>query len=315
MNFDNREIDDKKLLEEIDSLDSDYDVVDKKDSKNKEDVIESKNKKRNNIGIIILLVVVLIAYLCYEKIIKEDSLKYFYNKTTDKIETEQAKDLSIEPKKEDSYFEKIDTDEEDSLFEKIDVDKKDIERRKEFNEARKLVEIKICKNTEFGDIYAQLKNNSNYDFDDFSVFALFYDEEGEILDIEEEKIDYMEANSEMWAEFYAPDIQYAKCDFLLVKDYFDDKNNYLNLKENVSYTISEEENNIYINVKNNSDHEIYEVLFLIEYFDENEKLVNFSLESKHGIEAKESAIVKEYSDKSLLKNYKVTLISATGFNF
>ena len=162
MSFENREIDDKKLMDEIDELESDFEPKVKVKIEEKVEKAPKEKGAKYNTTIIILLILVICAYLCYEKFIKE----YNYNNKNSLHETN------------------------------IETIEKDEGKTKE-----QITNVETNVKIENDIIIAEIKNNNESPIFDANVYLVHYDENHKAIDISSEGVDIILPNEKIDIEF------------------------------------------------------------------------------------------------------------------
>lgn len=319
MSFDNREIDDKKLLEEIDNLDSEYnkEETEKENKEVKSDV--KKNERNKNIFIVVLLILVLFAYCGYEKFIKKNETLI----DTDEIK-EKIYDLNYF-KNGDSMYDQDDDivydDEDNSIIEEFDEEEYEnmISQQKiDFKNSKEKIEVTVEKETSYDEILTLLENKSDKAVFDFNVAIIFYDHNGKVVDVEKNPIDYIEANDKIWYSFNKSEEEYEKYDFIITKDYYSYPSQ--NLKDSVKYDVTEKDEQVYITGKNNSSEDIDSIEFVIEYYDKENNLVDIEYVYEYDIKANEEFELESFGQQEDMNmdmkdvTYKVVLNYAIGIN-
>ena len=239
MNFENREIDDKKLMDEIDELESDFTPKVKAkiiEEKEEAEAVSREKSPKYNIAIILLLILVICAYLCYEKFIKNN-----YNYNYDDYSYEEYEE--IVKKNED-----------------------------EFNKQRVNVEtnVTVANNT----IIVEVNNNNDSPIFDADIYLVYYDENHKAIDVSYDQIDYILPGGKEYFEFGKIKNSYETYDVVVTKSYFSIETP-VDLSDKIGYGDQKNDEKIVIKAKNESDSEIDMLKYQIVYFDEEKKIVGF----------------------------------------
>ena len=299
MSLENKDIDDKKLLEEIDSLEPEYNVVKEKKEEPSSEPIETNKKRRYNITIVILLIVVILAYLCYDKIQKNPEIveSFLSNFRTEELHDIIDKYSSIEGYKDYDYDKEL--QEEENL-------------KKEFQKNKEDIEISLY-NSAFNELFMKLKNNSAYNFTDFSVYLIFYDVEGKIVDITCESIDYLDANGESCVKIFSEIKEYDKYEYLIKREYYNFFVEYKSVRDDISYDVSKDDMAIIIKGKNQSKKVVDQMQFLVEYYDKEENIIDIDVINVYDTKGNSGFELKAYPLSNLSEDgngYSVKMLYA-----
>lgn len=253
MNFDDREIDDEKLMSEIDKLDTDYVVNSREEA--------PKTKKKflinENILFVFLLIIVLFAYVLYDN---------FAKRNVSKEESKQNYELQENTAEKNTF--------------NIESLKENIENEDEFNKAKQKIEI-VSKDIGIdNNLIICLKNNNSNSLFEFDVFAIYYDGDNIPIKIRQERVNCIDPNEEIYVSFDEVE-GYERFDILITKDYFFNDNE--SLKRNVKYETYKQGEKIKIKGKNISNSKLSNIDFQIVYLDQNGKALGLTKEYKYDV--------------------------------
>lgn len=253
----NKNIDNKKLLEEIEGLEN--------DSSNQENTINSKVKiNKENIIIIVLIVIVIIGiiytYLSnsedgislneFDKYLEED---YFSNYDDDEYDYFDDDEYYYDDE-DDEYY---DQDQEEEKFnnQKLNL----VISQETLNVNKKLV--------------AAIKNQNSENVFDFDVYVVFFDGENKVIGVDYNSIDLVKSNYEYYTVFEETPDNFERYEFFITKSFFYSSDTTI-LDDQVSYDVNESDGNVVINFKNNSNKLIDYMSFSIVYYDEENKILD-----------------------------------------
>ena len=281
-------IDNKKLMDAIDSLDNDenYDAtrVSKvtesvRETRKKDDVIkEGKSSDRaNTILVIFFLIMIITAVIYYTSPLYNDEEVF----------------ASISSQDEEGVYEvgengviTVNAPESTNI-----VNSKDIAK----------IESNIIIDKEFIDYRKQLnfliKNTNNVDVNSISIEVVFYDGEGKIIEIDSSNLEVLAAGLDRYVSFYETPEKYERYDVLIQVD--KDAQNYYSSKLNdVSYEclLNKEDDEVIIRGKNNSSEKLEYVIFEIIHYDDKDNVINVKEAFEFDIRKNKSFEIDEYID-------------------
>lgn len=227
-------IDNEKLLLEIDSLEDE-----------KESISSTENKK--NKGNRWLLVLVIIGMIGLSALYFGDYEYYDFSEETNE------KEYSSEEIK--NYLEK----------EKISKSK--------FEEQRNNIVVDDSLLNFNKELIATISNNNNEPITDLKVEVIFYNGENKPIEISASEIGIIEKNSQCYVKFLDTPESFERYEFLISKEYYWYDNEKC-VTEQVSYEVVENKEVKNLVIKNNYSKEISEADFQVIYYDENDKLMD-----------------------------------------
>lgn len=227
-------IDNKKLLSEIDSLEDEREAT---------STAENKKNKGNKW----LLILVIIAMIGLSALYFGDY--YYYD-----------------------FFE--DTDEDEYSNEEIkNYIEKEIIAKNKFEEQKKNIVIKDSFLNYNRELIAVVSNNNNEVITDLRVEVIFYDGENKPIEIDSSDISIIEKNTEFYIKFWNTPENFERYDFLVSKEYYW-YDNEESVTEQISYEIVENRDSKNLVVKSSCSKEISEADFQITYYDENDNIMD-----------------------------------------
>ena len=288
MNFEEKEIDDKKLMEQIDELDDNIEDNTNAHSNEKvkvekeEKPVKKKKSFKENVVIVLLLVFVIIAYLCYEKLIMNHK----------EVERSDSKEYVAS---EDYY---------DYVYGSFVYYNGNYSEAKndEFNILKRGIEINA--NRVNDSILLKMVNNNDEKVCDFDVYLIFYDENNLPISIKRNRVFYIETDMKYY--IMVPNIpnKYSRYDILLSREYA-----YFNEPENLANQIKYE-----VSEKNSNDlSDVDIVQFEIIYFDENDEVIEVECLNQYNLNAGESVEIISKNEIPNHARYEVNLIYALNY--
>lgn len=298
MTFKDIEIDDEKLMDEIDSLESDHESSDSSKSDFSSNHKETSKKFNYNLFFVVLLVLVILAYLVYERA----SSYGFEESVIDRLPM--------------GTIEKLTGDEiEDYIVKKSEVfDIAALER--EFKDQKD----NLVTNTTIGqdkNLIVSIENKNKEPVNYLDCYVIFYDGEGYPIDVKEEFVDFIDSRKKEYIVFYDCLENYERVDVLIKKtNYYDD--GFENLSKYIEFGYYEDEDMIYISGENNSSRMIDEAKFEILFFDENNQVMDISelyefdigKNKKFEISAYNNIKDNELNEKNRMVRYTIRLMYA-----
>lgn len=236
--MENDNIDNEKLLLEIDSLED-----------NSEQEGGIKNKNGGNKWIIILVLIAMIGLT---------SLYFNYN-------YEYDYDYDYEDM---DYYEDEYSDEEIKEY----ISKEYLAKEK-FTKQKNNIKIENISYSTNKELIGTITNDNEEPITDLKVEVIFYDGENKPIEIDEDTIGMIERNSQCYIKFEETPENFERYEFLISKEYYW-YDNLIYVTENVSYEVIENDDYVELKVKNNSSEEISEVDFQITYYNEEDKIMN-----------------------------------------
>lgn len=238
--MENDNIDNEKLLLEIDSLED-----------NSEQEGGIKNKNGGNKWIIILVLIAMLGLT---------SLYFNYNYEYDYDYEYDYEDMD--------YYEDEYSDEEIKEY----ISKEYLAKEK-FTKQKNNIKIE---NISYGinkELIATITNDNEEPITDLKVEVIFYDGENKPIEIDEDTIGVIEKNSQCYIKFEETPENFERYEFLISREYYW-YDNLTYVTKNVSYEVVENDDYAELKVKNNSSEEISEVDFQITYYNEENKIIN-----------------------------------------
>lgn len=284
MSFENREIDDKKLMDEIDGLDTVFETkvktkkVEKKVEKTEEraEAITKEKSSKYNIAIILLLILVVCAYLCYEKFIKD-------NYACDDYSYEEYQEMQRK-------------------------------NENEFKNQKTNIETKTS--TSNNNIFAKVENNNDTPLNDCDVYIVYYDSNNKAIDVDSKVIEYIVPNGEEYVSFEPQINDFENYDIVVSRKYFAQKTP-TDLSTKIGYNVYEEDGKICIKGKNENDKKVDILKFQIVFYDKNGEVIGldetyeFDLDKNQKFEVYSYGLYDGDSYESIeYENYEVNLIYA-----
>lgn len=242
--------DNKDLLNEIDKLEDNDEVLEEKEKST------SHEKIFTIIVILIIVVALFMLYLSYKgtyivsnKENKQDDFSAYLdvnnnNKDENNIENEEINYLEIENQKKEQF--EIQKNNLIITSQMLDID---------------------------GKLIAVIHNGNEETLEDILVQVIFYNGEDNPIKIDQKNIEIFDGQSDFYMFFEYTPKAYERCEFLITKENF--YNNYNSRKNEISFTVEEknDENIIEISGKNNSNHKIQRVNFVVVYYNENDQII------------------------------------------
>lgn len=278
------------------------------ESQNLNDFIISE--KRINPILIILIIIISVGIFSYLKI-KQDS--FLEVKSEDYIKNEFfEEDFTLNNEDTNLFEEDITLNNEDSgaLLDDLNLDTSDSnEFIKQFEEYKKNVEIsKIIKAQE--ESYIVVENNNNVEMNDLELYVIYYDQNDNPIEIESLYFSSILPNSKSASALYNLPEKFTSFKFLL-KPGLNGFDYYKSCPEDIIYNYIEDESTIMIFGENISDSKIDTVTFLVIYYNENNEIVDISVNSDFDITENQKYVFKVYKDLELeFDRYEVILQEA-----
>lgn len=233
------ELDNQKLMDELDGLDDD-------ENSKKAQVRGKLKKNKENIIIAIILIVVVGIVL------------YYYNYKGDSEYSDEYYEDYIDIN-EDVYDYEVQEQMRKSNFE---TQKQNIQ----------IVKQSISINNE---LILNMTNQNNEDITDILVYVVYYDESNKIIDIKKQYIDYFKANSSRFLKFEElPKNQVRYETFITKEDFYDESYKDYYLNDYISIANELKNGEINITLKNNYTEEINCVGFSIVYYDLQDNILD-----------------------------------------
>lgn len=233
------ELDNQKLMDELDGLDDD-------ENSKKAQVRGKLKKNKENIIIAIILIVVVGIVL------------YYYNYKGDSEYSDEYYEDYIDINK-DVYDYEVQEQMRKSNFE---TQKQNIQ----------IVKQSISINNE---LILNMTNQNNEDITDILVYVVYYNESNKIIDIKKQYIDYFKANSSRFLKFEElPKNQVRYETFITKEDFYDESYKDYYLNDYISIANELKNGEINITLKNNYTEEINCVGFSIVYYDLQDNILD-----------------------------------------
>ena len=268
--------DNKDLLDEIDKLDDNEESV-----KEKEEQPTSHEKAFTVIVVIIIIVALAMLYLFYKgnyrtvpskKNAQRDVSEYldgFYDYTN-----EEDNDL-------DDDFEN------DAMEEYEDYEELEKQALAKFETQKPNLVVTNQSMSIDNELIAVIHNGNQERITDITVQVIFYNSENIPIKIDEDYID-MDANSDAYITFYETPKEYARCEFLITKDFLIEDETYISHKSDVTFESKEIYGLIEIIAKNNSNEEIDCIEFEVVYYNENNQIIGTDFVEEYEIKPNSS---------------------------
>lgn len=261
MSFEDRKIDDRKLMDEIDELEDNF---------QENVIIDSKINKhsfRKNLIFVILLVIVLVSYVIYEKYV-------------------------IQKNNYGSYYENFE-----------DYNKKQEIEKAEFEILKKNINVILKKdNLQYGNIIVGLENNNEKDIYDFDINLIFYDSLNNPIDINSKILNCIESGKKTYIKFEDYPDEYERFEVLITKKSFYNESQE-SLSSKIDYKVYDENNLIKIKGRNHSSKKIDRMQFDIVYYNENKEVIGISNMYFYDIKPEKEFELNDYGPYNT-KNYE-----------
>lgn len=254
--------DNKDLLDEIDKLDDNEESV-----KEKEEQPTSHEKAFTVVVIIIIIIALAMFYLFYK-----GNYRIIPNKKNEQKDVSEYLDEFYDYTNENDD----DLEYEENEFEVIDnYDELEEQALAKFETQKPNLVITSQSMSIDNELIAVIHNGNQEYVSDILVEVIFYNAENAPIKIDEEYID-MEANSDAYIKFYETPKEYARCDFLITKDFVLEDSSYISHKNDVTFEAKDIEGQIEITGKNNSNEKIDSMEFEVIYYNENNQIIGIS---------------------------------------
>lgn len=233
------ELDNQKLMDELDGLDDD-------ENSKKAQVRGKLKKNKENIIIAIILIVVVGIVL------------YYYNYKSD---SEYS----------DEYYE----DYRDINEDVYDYEVQEQIRKSNFETQKQNIQIVKQSISINNELILNMTNQNNEDITNILVYVVYYDESNKIIDIKKQYIDYFKANSSRFLKFEElPKNQVRYETFITKEDFYDESYKDYYLNDYISIANELKNGEINITLKNNYTEEINCVGFSIVYYDLQDNILD-----------------------------------------
>lgn len=233
------ELDNQKLMDELDGLDDD-------ENSKKAQVRGKLKKNKENIIIAIILIVVVGIVL------------YYYNYKSD---SEYS----------DEYYE----DYRDINEDVYDYEVQEQIRKSNFETQKQNIQIVKQSISINNELILNMTNQNNEDITNILVYVVYYDESNKIIDIKKQYIDYFKANSSRFLKFEElPKNQVRYETFITKEDFYDESYKDYYLNDYISVANELKNGEINITLKNNYTEEINCVGFSIVYYDLQDNILD-----------------------------------------
>ena len=233
------ELDNQKLMDELDGLDDD-------ENSKKAQVRGKLKKNKENIIIAIILIVVVGIVL------------YYYNYKDD---SEYS----------DEYYE----DYRDINEDVYDYEVQEQIRKSNFETQKQNIQIVKQSISINNELILNMTNQNNEDITNILVYVVYYDESNKIIDIKKQYIDYFKANSSRFLKFEElPKNQVRYETFITKEDFYDESYKDYYLNDYISVANELKNGEINITLKNNYTEEINCVGFSIVYYDLQDNILD-----------------------------------------
>ena len=305
----------QSLIDQIDSLDDDNGAI----------KFEKKGKGKETPIIIGLLSVIVIAAIIYISIESSTPTQRIgIDDITDEIiaNDEEDKDLYIKDKDVTELYDNLEDDFEiiddskeydnDEYYEDYyddyyynddeyyyEDDSEKVLKEKFENQKNNLVIQSEGFDTS-DDLTILLKNNNIEPIEDIDVYAVFFDGENNIVDVNTDIITYVSEGAVYPILFTNTPKNFETYKIYMKKDYFYESN-YENYTDKIEFETEIGKDDVIIKAKNNSDKKIEYIDFAIVYYDENDNILDVALESEYDIRKGQSFEIeawKPYNPKT-----------------
>lgn len=322
------EIDNKKLIEDLNELEDD-----ENSKKNR-----TKQKLKENF-IIILVIICLLAgafFYCYKKSYENDDYyiendeyisRPMYDETmfyeeigNTLIENSEGINNSIE-----SYdFENTNNDFEEEFSDITEYGNYEYYEKKEmsrFETIKSNMPLNIA-NSVNNEIIATIKNNNSETVYEILLYAVFYNENNQIIKIVTDSIDCLKSNDTYYWKIEEAPTNYSRYDIFYDKEYYDIFEESEYITNDISYTDSLENGNVILKVSNNSEVNPIFAIFTIAYYDSQnnlldiEKIETVEIPKKKKINIKGAGVWNFEEKKDILfDRYEVVLEGAYNIEY
>ena len=281
-------IDNKKLMDAIDSLDNDenYDAtrVSKvaepvRETKKKEDVIkEGKSSDKANTVLVIFFIIMIVTAVIYytSPLLNDEEVLASINSQEDEGVYEVGENGVIT----------VNAPEATNVVDSKDIAKieSNIVIDKEFIDYRK-------------DLTFLIKNTNNLDVSAISIEVVFYDGNGKIIEIDRNDITMLAAGLDRYVSFYETPDNYERYEVLIQVDK-DAQSFYKSKINDVSYEclLNKEDDEVIIRGKNNSSEKLEFVTFEIIHYDDKDNIISVKEAYEYGIKKNKTFEIDEYID-------------------
>ena len=275
MKFAENDIDDQKLIEEINKLDDD--VI--KEDKNKSKTIIHINR---NIFFVTLLILILLIYSIYNLLTTKDDIE--------KQEWDSSNGIKegIKYVKEESYNYFLEEDK--SYYNEFEKSKENLNSNF----------YKIDNN-----LILEILNDNEKPISRINAYIIFYDGENNIIDIKENYVDFINAKSKFYINHIESFSDYERYDVKFVKSYYfvedeEVKNNEISFSSRITNSKVE------IKFQNNSENRIGNVDFQIIYYDNDKEIIDIENVYEFDVKKNETRYLSGYNNN--FAYYEVNLV-------
>lgn len=185
----------------------------------------------------------------------------------------------VKDRTEKKYLEEEDTigemnriDEIEDIYDMDEYDEDNI-NRDDIEKYRKNITVNtsiISKNDKL--VKAILKNENNVQLIDMQVYIVFYDENKNIINIEDKYVDFIDSNEYSYIDFDYKSDNYE----IIIGDDFEIDNNINNMSESISFNTKPLDNGAIELSGQNLPNEDLSLNFIIKYYDENNELIDMN---------------------------------------
>ena len=119
----------------------------------------------------------------------------------------------------------------------------------------------------------KIKNNNQQYISNFTVYAIFYNNENEIIGIDSYEVDSMESNNSCFVKYNKTPSEYSRYEIYIYKEDFE-LYEPENIKEKIEYVHKKVDNEVVIKAKNNFKERYASLNFTVIYYDNNDKILD-----------------------------------------
>lgn len=139
-----------------------------------------------------------------------------------------------------------------------------------------------------------IANKNREHMDDLELYAVFYDGENNVVDINNSRIDLIKSGAIRYMLVENSKTDYERVEIFITKKYFWNSSEFIFVDEQLKYAVNEEDGELKFKLKNESDKTIDMADFTIIYYDKNDKIINIGEIREYDIKKNKTAEATDY---------------------
>ena len=139
-----------------------------------------------------------------------------------------------------------------------------------------------------------IANKNREHMDDLELYAVFYDGENNVVDINNSRIDLIKSGAIRYMLVENSKTDYERVEIFITKKYFWNSSEFIFVDDQLKYAVNEEDGELKFKLKNESDKTIDMADFTIVYYDKNDKIINIGEIREYDIKKNKTAEATDY---------------------